>query len=493
MIRILVISLLALTSCQALAAHIYGMQSAERIPGRYIVVLKSAPQQPSQSFNTASDISSYQAGKVIHRYQHAVTGVSIEMSDADIEVLAEDPRVAYIEADRTIHITATQSPVDGGLDRIDQRDLPLDNSYVYTRNDSVVNAYIVDTGIRSSHSEFSGRVQSGFTSIIDGVGSEDCNGHGTHVAGIVGGETYGVAKDVNLISVRVLDCFGSGTLSGVLAGIDWITTNHVSPAVVNMSFGGAPSQALDEAIQGSISAGVTYVVAAGNQNTDACTGSPGRIKDVVTVGASTLSDERASFSNWGVCLDLFAPGENILSAGYIDDTDSALKSGTSMSAPFVSGVAALYLAANPAATPAEVSNAVVQSSTKNHMPVMPDFSPNLIAYSLVNSTDKFEKCSGGYEKFSGNMATAGGQVYQPNGSYYKSGQGLHVGKLEAVDNTDFDLNLMKWNGYEWSVVARSIGNGSEEKIKYRGGEGYYKWNINSFRGNGDYSLCLKHP
>jgi len=262
-----------------------------------------------------------------------------------------------------ITIDATQSPANWGLDRIDQRALPLSNSYTYNYTGAGVTAYIIDTGILFGHTEFGGRAVSGWDFVNNDADASDCNGHGTHVAGTVGGSTYGVAKGVSLVAVRVLDCAGSGTTAGVIAGINWVTNQHTTgKAVANMSLGGAASTTLDTAVKASIADGVVYAVAAGNNNRDACKFSPARVPEAITVGATTNTDTRASYSNYGACLDLFAPGSSITSAWYTSTTALNTISGTSMATPHAAGVAALYLQGHTA-TPAQVRDALVAAST----------------------------------------------------------------------------------------------------------------------------------
>jgi subtilisin family serine protease len=293
-------------------------------------------------------------------------GFSARLNDKALAALRKNPNVAYIEADKPVQLAATQSPATWGLDRIDQRDLPLNNAYTYNATGAGVTAYIIDTGVLSSHSEFGGRAVTGYTAINDGRGTTDCNGHGAHVAGTVGGSTYGVAKGVRLVAVRVLDCNGSGSNSGVIAGVDWVTGNHQAgqPAVANMSLGGGKSDALEQAVAGSIADGVTYAVAAGNETEDACTGSPSGLAAAITVGSTTETDARSSFSDFGPCVDFFAPGSNITSASFLTDTGTATMSGTSMATPHVAGAAALYLQGTPGATPQQVRDGLFALTTK---------------------------------------------------------------------------------------------------------------------------------
>nr|5WSL_A Chain A, keratinase [Meiothermus taiwanensis WR-220]5WSL_B Chain B, keratinase [Meiothermus taiwanensis WR-220]5WSL_C Chain C, keratinase [Meiothermus taiwanensis WR-220] len=276
---------------------------------------------------------------------------------------------------------ATQTGATWGLDRIDQRTLPLSGTFTYSNTGSGVNAYIIDTGIRVSHSEFGGRATAVFDAIGDGQNGNDCNGHGTHVAGTVGGTVYGVAKSVRLYAVRVLNCSGSGSNSGVIAGVDWVRQNARRPAVANMSLGGGASSALDTAVNNAINAGITFALAAGNSNRDACQFSPARVTAGITVGATTSTDARASYSNYGSCLDLFAPGSSITSAWISSDTSTNTISGTSMATPHVAGVAALYLQSNPSASPATVRNAIVGNATSGVVSNAGRRSPNLLLYS----------------------------------------------------------------------------------------------------------------
>jgi len=364
-------------------APLIGTAKANAIDGRYIVVLDDRVTAAAEQ--QARSVAKANGGRVLDNFGAVLNGFAAKLPDAAVDKLRSNPDVAYIEADQRFSIDATQSPATWGLDRIDQRNLPLSNSYTYNATGSGVTAYIIDTGIRASHSQFGGRVGSGYTAISDGNGTNDCNGHGTHVAGTVGGATYGVAKRVTLRPVRVLDCAGSGSTTGVIAGVDWVTSHHAAgtPAVANMSLGGGVSSALDTAVTNSINDGVTYAVAAGNENTNACNGSPSRVGAALTVGSTTSTDARSSFSNYGSCLDLFAPGSDITSAWYTGDSATNTISGTSMATPHVAGVAALYLQGAPTSSAATVGSAVVNGATTGVVTGAGTGSPNRLLYSLL--------------------------------------------------------------------------------------------------------------
>ena len=359
------------------------VQTPERaIPGQYIVVLDDQQVTRAEARPRTDALVRQHGGVVLRRFENALRGFSVAMSATAAAALARSPGVRYVEQDSVREIVASQSGATWGLDRIDQRDLPTDGTYIYDTDASVVDVYIIDTGIRSTHTDLVGRFSAvGFTAIADGNGTNDCNGHGTHVAGTVGGATYGVAKGVTLHAVRVLGCNGSGSTSGVIAGIDWVTANHLKPAVANMSLGGGASTALDDAVRRSIAAGVTYAIAAGNSNANACNSSPARVSQALTVGSSTNADARSSFSNFGTCVDLFAPGSGITSAWNTSDIATNTISGTSMASPHVAGVAALYLAGDPAAAPATVHAAVVNNASLGTLTGVGTGSPNRLLYS----------------------------------------------------------------------------------------------------------------
>jgi subtilisin family serine protease len=366
----------------AAQGQILGTDAPDVVKDSYVVVLKNTPQ-------TAASLSQKYGGSVTQTYKAALNGFATNMSEAQARKLAADPAVDYVQANRTLRISGTQpNPPSWGIDRIDQRNLPLDNSYTYPNEASNVNAYIIDTGILTTHTTFGGRAKPGFDAITAGGQAVDCHGHGTHVAGTVGGTQYGVAKAVNLFAVRVLSCTGSGTTAQVVAGIDWVTANAVKPAVANMSLGGGVDTVLDAAVSRSIASGVTYAIASGNSNgSNACNFSPARVPEAITVNASTNTDARASFSNIGTCTDIYAPGQNIVSSWIGSNTATNNISGTSMATPHVAGAAALYLSANPAATPQQVRDALVASATSDKITDAGAGSPNKLLYTGAGGTE----------------------------------------------------------------------------------------------------------
>lgn len=348
----------------------------ESVPGEFIVVFKNG-------LNTGL---ATKHGATLGRTFHSVRALSFRGSDAAARKIAGDTSVLFVQRNMIHRIKASQSPATWGIDRIDQRNLPLNNTYNYTRTGAGVRAYIIDTGVRFSHNEFGGRAVSGFDA-IDGGSADDGNGHGTHVAGTVGGTTYGVAKNVTLVGVRVLNNEGSGTTEQVVAGIDWVTADHDpgEPAVANMSLGGSADAVLDAAVQRSINDGVSYAIAAGNGflglfALDACTQSPARVAAAITVSITNNTDTKPSWGNRGTCVDIFAPGFNITSAWLTSNTATNTISGTSMSTPHVVGAIALYLQSNPGATPAQVHSAIVSNATTGVVKSPGSGSPNRLLY-----------------------------------------------------------------------------------------------------------------
>lgn len=353
------------------------MPGAEAVPGSYIVALKSG--------KVASAVAAEHDATVLHTYHRVLNGFAARMTAREARQMAADPDVAFVQPNVIHRISDTQAnPPSWGLDRIDQRNRPVNQAYTYGTTASNVHAYIIDTGIRTTHQDFGGRASSGFDA-VDGGTADDCNGHGTHVAGTVGGGSYGVAKGVQLVGVRVLDCQGSGTTAQVVAGIEWVTANARKPAVANMSLGGGADTALDNAVRASITSGVSYAIAAGNGlfglfALDACTQSPARVPTAITVSATNAGDAKPSWANRGSCVDVFAPGISIPSTWNTGDTATNTISGTSMASPHVAGAAALYLATHPGDSPAQVHSAIVSNATAGVVISPGSGTPNRLLY-----------------------------------------------------------------------------------------------------------------
>lgn len=349
---------------------------AERpVPNQYIVVLNDHAVGPKGEHSlvptVASNLRAIHGGTVNRVYRNALSGFSIRLTEAAARRLSLDPRVAFVEEDSEVTLSTTQAGAPWGIDRIDQRNRPLSTTYTYNATGAGVKAYIIDTGIRATHQDLAGRVLAGTNTVDATPSTEDCNGHGTHVAGTVGGTTFGVAKDVTLVAVRVFGCGSSTTISAIIAGVDWVTGDHQpgQAAVANMSLGGGANATLDTAVRNMIADGVSVAIAAGNGNilgfpVNSCNQSPARVAEGITVGASDINDAKASFSNYGTCVDLHAPGVSILSSWSTSDIATNTISGTSMASPHVAGVVAQYLQLNPAATPAQVQQAIKDLSTK---------------------------------------------------------------------------------------------------------------------------------
>jgi len=349
------------------------------IPGAYVVTLRDGDANVDQ---VATSLASQHGGLIAHLYKYSLRGFAIRnLSEAAAARIAQDPRVASVTPDQMAYAVTTQTPTPSwGLDRTDQQNLPLDNSYTYTPDGTGVHVYSIDTGVEYTHPDFGGRAVFGadFVSSDNNDNGIDCNGHGTHTSGTAGGTTYGIAKNVTIHGVRVLSCSGSAPYSDVIAGVDWVTANFISPAVANMSLGGPVFQPLDDAVTASIAAGVTYTVSAGNSNADACTQSPADTPNAITVGATASNDAFAVFSNGGPCVDINAPGVGITSDWLFGGVNTL--DGTSMSSPHVAGAAALYLTVHPTETPAQVAAALIANATPNKITNINPNTPNLLLY-----------------------------------------------------------------------------------------------------------------
>ncbi len=449
-------------------------------------------------------------------YQHTLNGFSARLPAALVPALQALPIVKHIEPDQYMSIGATQVSPVWGLDRIDQTSLPLNQSYIYADSAGQgSHVYIIDTGLRASHSEVVTRAGSGrnfapnsggfllFGGSTNPTDTSDCNGHGTHVAATAVGTQYGVAKKATVYPVRVLGCNGSGSNSGVIAGVDWIAANHVKPAVANMSLGGANSTALDTAVNNAIAAGVTFVAAAGNDNGNACNGSPNRVPNALTVASTDIQDRRSSFSNYGSCVDLFAPGTNIMSASHNSDTATATFSGTSMAAPHVAGAAALYLAGNPSATPAQVAQALLVSTSNNVISNVSGSPNKLLNISQLGGvisiptppepepepepTPDQPPCTG-CTSYTVNLSS-GQNGYAPGSAGFSFSGGRLQGFLRLPNGLNAELHLERQQrllllGISWTTVASQTGNAAEKNLSTNVSSGTYRWRINAVSGQG---------
>ncbi|MFM9456053.1 S8 family peptidase [Streptomyces europaeiscabiei] len=369
-----------LTTLPAQAAPAEGRVLAAGSPtavkDSYVVTLKKGTGLKAAS-SAGRDLVEEYGGTVKRTFRSALNGYSAELSATEAGRLAADPAIASVEQDQVFTADATQSGAPWGLDRSDQASLPLSGTYTYPDTaGSGVTAYVIDTGVRISHSQFGGRAANGYDAVDGDSVAQDGNGHGTHVASTIAGSTYGIAKQARIVAVRVLNNAGSGTTAGVVAGIDWVTANHSGPSVANLSLGGGASTAIDTAVRNSISSGVTYAVAAGNSSANASSYSPARVTEAITVGATTSTDARASYSNYGSVLDIFAPGSSITAGWYTSDTATNTISGTSMATPHVAGAAAVYLAGHPSATPAQVASALTAGAVTGKVTGPGTGSPN---------------------------------------------------------------------------------------------------------------------
>jgi aqualysin 1 len=466
--------------------------SDRAIPNHYIVVLRESTD--------ATGVARAVSVTPHFVYTTAIQGFAAELTTSQVNRLRRHRDVQFIEQDgivTTMQQTKpavpssepdvpaeprggiigmpVQQPATWGIDRTDFPFLPLNNRYRYTNTGLNVRAYVLDTGILTAHTQFGGRATVGFDAF--GGNGQDCNGHGTHVAGTIGGTTYGIAKSVRLVAVRVLNCQGSGTNAGVIAGVDYVTNVAVLPAVANMSLGGSFSSALNKAVETSISYGISYVLAAGNSNANACNFSPASAPNGLTVGATTPTDLRAAFSNFGTCLDIFAPGQNITSAWHTSNVAINTISGTSMAAPHVAGKVALFLQARPTATPALVTKVIKDMATLNLVGDPGLGSPNL----LLN-------------RWNWSLPGTDAVDYEPHGgSYTTVAQGYHHGWLRGQAGRDFDLCLQRLVSGVWQTLQCSASVTPNEYIVRLAPAGTYRWRINSFNGAGTYDMFARKP
>ena len=482
----------AATQREQTQAPLLGLDNPDAIPGQYIVVLSGGAESGGISVQSAGgliqSLGLNPAGVTMkHLYSHSVKGFAGQLSAENLNVLRADKRVKYIEQDQIMYAIATQSNPTWGLDRTDQRNLPLDKSYTYG-SASNVKAYILDTGINTSHTSFGGRATWGTNTTGDG-NNTDCQGHGTHVAGTVGSSTYGVAKDVRLVAVKVLGCDGTGSNSGIIAGMDWVVSNKTGPSVVNMSLGPqqrSTSQALDDAVARLYNNNVNVVVAAGNSNDDANYYSPARAPQAITVGATTSTDARSSFSNYGTALDIFAPGSSITSTWIGSTTATNTISGTSMASPHVAGAVALILGANPSYTTAQVTSAVINNATTGKVTGAGTGSPNRLLYTGTGGTTPTPTPTPG-TTYTGTVSSKTSS-YKPGSSGFSYAGGTLKATLSGPSGTDFDLYLQKYNGSTWADVASSEGSTSSESITYNATSGTYRWEVYAYSGSGSYTL-----
>jgi subtilisin family serine protease len=431
------------------------------IPGHYIVILKDDAASLATERSRLSrvgvvsrDVATKSRARLTHSYSHVLRGFAARADDRALARLLADPRVAYVQEDGMVSLAATQTNATWGLDRVDQRNLPLNQTYTYDTTASGVHAYVLDTGLFATHTQFANRVGNGHTVINDNRGTSDCHGHGTHVSGTVGGSTHGVAKGVTLHPVRVLGCDGNGPNSGIAAAMDWVASNHVKPAVANLSIQDPADATLDDAVQRLHDAGVTVVVAAGNHSGNACSYSPARAPSAITVGSTDSNDSRSSFSNYGTCVDIFAPGGNITSASHTSTTGTASMSGTSMASPHVAGAAALYLAGNPNATPAQVRDALVNNATSGKVTNPGSGSPNRLLYTLTGDPPPPGDYSVSGTITNGTGAGIGG-VTVSNGSTTATTSSSGAYTLTGMANATYTLTP-SLSGYTFSPASRSV-------------------------------------
>ena len=464
-------------------------RASNPVPGRYIVVFAKQAEELSSTdvYVVAAELQNQYPSKVTKVFSSAVKGYAVEMSAKEAERLSNDPRVEYVEEDAEVRSEEVVTEPGWGLDRIDQRSLPFDLQYQYNANGAGVNVYVLDAGVMTTHEGLLGRAFDAYNATSDHTPVENCSSHGTGVAGVVAGASSGAARAALIHSVRVLPCSGTGLLSDLIAGVDWVSRHAVRPAVANMSVETSYSRTLNSSVSTAVRNGVTVVVAAGNDGGDACNYSPASTPEAITVGAISANDQRVGYSNTGSCVSLFAPGEGIFTIWNNSPTATTYMSGTSFASPMVAGAAAIYLSDHPSASPAEVKNAITSNATSGAVIDPGTQSPNLLLYSLFSSPPP-TGCAGA--TYLGTLSAPGSSRYESNSNGFSASAGSFAGNVTAPNGAAFNLTLEKKSrGNRWSAVTATTGS----SVSYGGRSGTYRWRIDAVSGSGDYALCSVTP